>query len=350
MTPEDIPAIAALRRRSFRLTQSRSNDELERYFRRIFFDNPWYTPDLPSLLWENNGEILAFLGVLPRTFRLGDQRLSGAVTTQFMVAEEVRGGVIGSMLIRATMAGPQDILMADVANETAQRMWYNLGGSIARIYSLFWRRTVRPARAAALSLGDSLAESVVRQVARPILNATDNAVAAVRRNVYRAPAGSTKTITTAAIADNLHSFATDSLHADYSDQSLAWLMENVRQKWPQAGLHVRGAHNEAGELIGWFIYVVTSRGEARVLQLVARPSDRSLVLQHLLHDCRRAGAARVNGRIEPLMVDELIENRCKFEYGGRGVLVHAKSKSLLQHVLAGEATLSGLEGEWWLAF
>ena len=64
---EDLPAVADLRRRTFRFSRWDSAEALQAYLKTVFLENPWYDEELPSLVYEESpGKIAGFLGVVPR--------------------------------------------------------------------------------------------------------------------------------------------------------------------------------------------------------------------------------------------------------------------------------------------
>jgi hypothetical protein len=68
-----------------------------------------------------------------------------AVGTQFMVEPNSRGSV-GIRLLKKCFSGPQDLFIADEANDYSRQIWEGLGGATALLYSLRWTRILRPGR------------------------------------------------------------------------------------------------------------------------------------------------------------------------------------------------------------
>jgi hypothetical protein len=46
----------------------------------------------------------------------------------------------------------------------------------------------------------------------------------------------------------------------------------------------------------------------------------------------------------------LSQQNCSFRYVGNGVLVHSRTPELIASILAGDAALTRLDGEWWMRF
>src|SRR5258708_7922095 len=100
---------------------------LSKHFQKIFFDNPWHDPELPSFVYQDSGTVLGLLGVMSRPMLMKDRKVRAAVTHHFMVEESNRTSLAGVMLVRRMFQGPQDLSLTDGANDTTRRIWEALG-------------------------------------------------------------------------------------------------------------------------------------------------------------------------------------------------------------------------------
>src|SRR5438093_7865384 len=144
---KDIPQVADLHRRVFP-TGDHLSCRMERsytsYFREIFLNNPWYDEDLPSLVYQDSdGAIVGFLGVMPRWMSVRGRPIQAAISSQFIVEPDRRSTLAAVQLTKAFLSGPQDLSIADEANDSSRRLWHRAGGVTARLYSLYWRRLLR---------------------------------------------------------------------------------------------------------------------------------------------------------------------------------------------------------------
>src|SRR5206468_12935959 len=57
-----------------------------------------------------------------------------------------RQGLTMLQLVKAALSGPQDLFLADGANDQARRVWQTIGGTVPLLYNLHWTRPLRPAR------------------------------------------------------------------------------------------------------------------------------------------------------------------------------------------------------------
>ena len=346
---EDIPEVAALRQQVFRFSERERTERLVSYLEHIFYAHPWAQDDLPSLVYEDErGRVAGFLGVIPRPLLFQGAPIRAAVATQLMVAPESRG-LVGRRLIRAFLAGPQDLSLSDTANDAARLLWESLGGSVSVTHSLSWTRALRPCRhyASRASSGGP-ARRAAWLAARPVLAVAD---ALATRLVQRAPPGSTEPMDAAVMAATLPRLVGPrALRPVYEDGSLGWLLEQAADKRQFGELRQRLVRGPGGEVAGWFLYYRDGGGVGQVLQVAAARSGLALVLRHLFYDAWRGGLTAVAGRLEPAWAAELGAQRCRFERTGPWVLIHARRTEILHAIVCGDAFVSRLEGEWWLSF
>jgi predicted N-acetyltransferase YhbS len=350
-THEDIPAVVALRERLFRLSGWTTTEQRQAYFREVFFENPWACPEISSLVAERDHEVVGFLGLVPRMFRLGGTSLRAAVATQFMVAPESRKGGLAVHLLRTALSGAQDFCITDVANPAAIRVWMRAGGQVAPAYALHWSRALRPAGNAAMSLGQSAAARAVRFAAEPMLDAVD-AVGARLGKAPRVPdSGRIEPLSLQILGEHVGSVAgPDSLHAEFDPASFQWVLTQFERKTPEAALHgaiVRGADDI---VLGWFIYMLHANRSAQVLQLVSRPDAAQQTVDHLLRHAWSARAIRITGRNQMRAQHSLTRVACTFKEAGPPLCIHSRDNTVCKHVIDGQAVLTGLEGEWWMNF
>lgn len=356
LTPQDIPAVAALRGRVFRQAR-RSGAELEAYLRLVFFHNPWMDDELAPLVAEENGAVAGFIGIVPRPLTRDGQAIRGAVATQMMVAPEHRG-IAGLRLVQAAFAGAQDVLYADVVNPAARSVWELAGGSTAPLAGFQWVRPLRPARHAAAGLGQGALVRGTRFLAGPLFRVADTV--ATPRALRDAP--------------TLHKGAGGDLHAEPMDglgalgavlprtagrgaiipvhapDALAWLLERARERWPEERVQAVLVRGAGGDPLGGFVYLDGGAGTAQVLHLFALPAGRGDVLRQLFRHAWRSGAAAVRGRAEAPWLEAVAAAGCQWERLGEGMIVHARRPELLAAFLRGDAVLGGLDGEWWMDF
>src|SRR5439155_8853483 len=138
------------------------------YFTDIFLSHPWYDAALPSLVYEHDdGRVLGFLGVVPRRMWLGDRPVRAAVGSQFIVEPSRRSTLAAVKLLKAFLSGPQDLPIADEANDVSRKLWERLGGAAALLYSMYWLRPLRPSRFVMHRLGRRGVSTAVARASTP---------------------------------------------------------------------------------------------------------------------------------------------------------------------------------------
>jgi len=353
-TEDDIPAAAALFGRVYPKQRWTSQAACEAYFREILFNNPWRELDLPSWVAEEDDRITGFLGVMPRRMLFRGQPIRVAVGCQFMVDPDGRNGLTALQLARAALSGPQDLFIADGANELSRQMWTGLGGTAPLLYNLHWTRPLRPARYALSLLEERRAlPTAVTQLTRPLCALAD--ALAVRLHPSRLDREEVDlaedALDAAAMLAHLPDVADgNALQPQYDARSLAWLLEQTSLKSRHGKLRARAVLERGRRLIGWYLYYLRSGGVSEVVQIAARNGSFDRVLQGLLADAWRQGAAAVRGRLDPRHVQELSDRHCWFRREGTWTLVHSRHADLAAAIHKGNAFLSRLEGEWWLRF
>jgi hypothetical protein len=350
---DDVPAAAALFARVYPEHRWSSQAACESYFREIVFNNPWYDPQLPSWVAEEDGRISGFYAVMPRRMSLRGRPMRVAVGCQFMVDPHKRDSLTALQLAKAFISGPQDLTLADGANDPSRRMWMGIGGTASLLYSLHWTRPLRPARYV-LSLLDERGTlpPALTFAARPLAALADALTARLRPNRFLrkqtelAEDALDPATMLAHLPDVLRGSA---LQPVYDARSLAWLLEQTARKTHHGRLRAR-AVRDGKRLLGWYLYYVQAGGVSEVVQIAARADSFDHVLLRLLTDAWRHGAAAVRGRLDPRYAQELSHRHCWFRREGSWTLVHSRHADVMAAIQQGDAFLSRLEGEWWLRF
>ncbi|HYK11350.1 MAG TPA: GNAT family N-acetyltransferase [Gemmatimonadales bacterium] len=329
---DDIPALVALRRRAFSHSQ-RPDDEMGTYFQRVFLENPWRDDSLPSLVYVNGDERpVGFLGVVPRPASFQGHSIRIAVSTQFMVDPDHRG-VAGLHLMKEFLAGRQDLSLADLANDSSQRLWEKLGGRTARIPSLQW------------TLDFMRVPRLVRGPVRLVLR--------VLWPRWRAPRGVRRgPLTPKLMTQQLPQLLSGvSLRPEYDTRSTQWIFDQLVAKRGLGEFRSAALWDDAGvEVLGWYVYYADAEGVGRVVHFVARQGSRDLVLQELFARGWREGLAAITGRLETGLLRHAgkVGLTCRRE--GPWMLVQSSRPEILEAVDRGDVFLSSLEGEGLLSF
>lgn len=348
LAERDIPEVVDLFGRVHPQSGWASPGACAGYFQEIFFGNPWRDAALPSWVARESGRIVGFVGVVPRPMQYRGRPLRAAVLTQLMVEPgEKRNGLAAAQLLRAALAGPQDLTLSDGANETSRRMWQACGGSTLTLYGLHWQRLIRPA-SCALGMLAGVAGRAAAMVAAPMAIAAD-AYMSRRMGLGRKSPLIEQSLTGTSLANALEIFASGyALRPRYEPATLEWLLAQARAKRRHGELQAQMLRN-GGRIAGWFLYYLSS-GTSRVLQLGARPGSEEMVLAHLFQHAWRSGARAIEGRMEPRFARAVSRQHCFFLVPSVYCVAHARDSQLLGALGSGDAFFTRLEGEWWMRF
>jgi hypothetical protein len=354
----DIPQVADMfQRLMLSDTPSRRmlpSSELQGYFEKIFFHNPWCDDDLPSLIYQgSDGNISGFLGVVPRRMTFRGRPIRVALSFHFMVEPESRSSLAGVHILRAFFSGPQDLSLTDGAGRLGRRVWEGVGGVAVPLYSLQWTRILRPSQHAIDLLGKRKAFSPFVGALTPFSHLADAAAAKMLpRHFPQADSQHLEEVLDPhTMLEYLPQFSkSEALQPVYDDYSLQWLLNQADQMKSYGALKKVLVRDKKLEVIGWYMYYLNHGGTSTVLQLVAKKGLVNDILDHLFDHARRHGATSLYGRIEPRYMQEMSDKHCYFNCEGGWTMVHSNDKDLLHAIQRGDSFLTSLEGEWCLVF
>jgi hypothetical protein len=355
LTGDDIPAVAALFYRvhlANEATISKSSlAAISAEFEEIFLRNPWLDKNLPSLVCEDgNGAILGFIGVTPRKMNIKGRPVIAAVSAHLMLEPGRRTELAGMRLLQRFLSGPQELSIADFANDIGRKVWNGLGGKTSPIHSLQWVKLLRPG-AFALSSAEGKFRSLRRlsPITRPLGQFSDALLARMAPDRFHFSttdliAKELDDETLLALISRFGAFY--SLRPEYDLLSLSWLIRRAERITRRGELRKIALRDASGAIAGWYLYYLNSGGSSEVLQLCARAASAGAVLDHLFHHAWSNGSALISGRLEPQLLPALSSRRCHLNCGPPWVMFHARDPEIAQTVERGDVFLSKLDGEW----
>ena len=349
--PDDLEAVVELRRRVYRHSERRSVAALRGYTEKMFGHPGVLGRGLDSYVYESEtGEVVGFQGVIERAMGFHDEPIRVAIGTQLMVAPEHRG-FAGRALVRALLAGPQDLTLSDVANDTARRLWESLGAECAVAPSHSWTRTIRPCRHWANEVvqgGAGLGTRAALLALRPVLALGDRAFI---RRAARLLGATVETFDAVTLADaSARMFEDVAIAPRYTAEAIGWLLTQLHEKRQFGELDGGIVRLGDGDVVGWFLYYRNGGGECQVIQLAARPRMQGLVLDLLTEHAAARGGVALTGRVEPALVHDLALRRTTLRHEGAWILFHSRRPEIAEAFRCGDAYFSRLDGEWWMSF
>jgi hypothetical protein len=331
-------------------------ERLVGFFERTLFDNPWADAEIPSLVYEESGEILGFLGSNVRRMRFDGRTIRMACSAHQLTHPRVRNKAPGALLLRRYLSGPQDLTITDGANETVRRMWEGSGGRTVHVSCLTFLRVLRPfGLATHRLLSRRMAPAAERAVA-PVAQLLDLAAARLLDRGRANNGTESEQLTPSAMLEQLPEMAEGlRLVPDYDVEYLTWLFaelgrvghERVFLNRVARGPLVAELVTRDRKVIGWYVTQLRPGGLCRVLQLAAQRRSTGAVLDRLARRADELGATGIYGRLEPRLVGPLSERRTLLHFSRGWLLAHARHEEVVDSILRGEALLTRLDGEWW---
>ncbi|WP_117195231.1 hypothetical protein [Rhizobium terrae] len=344
----DIEAVARLFQKTFRKS-GKPSPSLSAYLEEAFFDHPWNEPDLCSKVFaESDGKVSGFVGVLPARLEIGDRSLRAAFAGSLMVENAKENPLAGARLVRAFLAGPQDISLTETANATAIGMWQKAGHPLDPGYSMNWLKVLRPA-----STGVQLLERRIglARLIRPFGRIADRAISFGRRTPFTAIANgrvSFRDVTPDAFGEALLVLKdTFALRPRWDPSSIRWFLGQAEQKRNFGYPEWRIGYSSDGRPLAAYAYFASPGSIGWLLQAIAAPARLDDLVDDLFAHAYGYGCAALRGAAHPWLTPALML---------RGALFHSRSfyvaaardKTLLEPIKSGQALVSGLAGEGWM--
>lgn len=350
LTSDDLPRLTELHSRGEDITpdqQRRSQLAFEQLFPLLYEENPWQQNRFPSLVAEDrSGSLTGVLGVMNRPFEFRGRDITAAVSAELFVDPSARSSLAGIQLLKKFLGGPQDISLADVANNSTRQIWTRLGGRSISTYGLNWMAVLSPCRFG-LALGTGRSPQL--RLTAPLARLADFVTrrffpSEIESNVAQLQ---TEPLTPQNYARLLPELtAAHTLRPTIDEAGAEWL-------WNRLNFISRGAGpsrqtlvlSRSGDPLGWYIYQWKPGRVARVSQLVAQPDAQAEVFGHLLRTLQQSNIPGAIGRLQPEFLEVLSDAGCLFRRRSRRVLVHSRDPELLDAFESNKAYLSLLDGE-----
>jgi hypothetical protein len=352
----DIPALAGMFQRVFRDPKVPASESLVSYLKHFYLDAPGQDLGISSLVHLNgSGEMTGFVGAtgLPMTFE--GRTLRAAICGSLMVEKREADPLAGARLLKAFLAGPQDVSFSETASEVSASMWMTLRGVALPQYSLDWLRIIRPA-GFFVELGKSRigAAGVLRPLARKADDVLRRRMATEDLRWSGVPSswngqGSFKTreISAETFAELfVRLTARFRIRPDFPDEQLAHVLKEADYARTEGEAVFGKVEARTGATVGAFVYHGDAGRIARVLQILALPSQERQVIDCLIGHAADRGAVALRGRTQPALLEAMLGRRISFTHLASSV-IHARDPEILRAFHNGDGFFNGLAGEHW---
>jgi GNAT superfamily N-acetyltransferase len=328
-----------------------------RWFSEALFRDPMATAHdavRPLVHEDERGVIDGFLAVSARRMRIGSKTYLAALSSQFVVDPAARSRLVGFELLRRFLTGPQDLSIADEANEPSARLWRSLGGVSSDLYGTAWFRPLRPCSLMAEIVARRRpALRPARTIASPALRALD--AMTIRLPGPQRPAADSELrvepLTAESYVEHAPRFiARNDLVPDHDIDSVRWALSRAKGPGRGAPLESSLIRGQDGEPLGLYVATLPAGGIAEVVHAAAIERARRPVIRHLIHRAFEAGALSIGGRVHPPLMRAISQSFGILHARGSHMLLHARRPELLAAFDRGVATFSRLEGEWCIRF
>lgn len=377
LDPSDLTALGALHRASFG-TGGRPDETIDdlylQTFPTLFEPTPPGGPDVRSLVYEQDGRIIGLLGVAVRALRFERLPVWAAVTSQLCVDPEAGNALAGVQLVRTVFDGPQDLTFADRSNPAGRLVLVGAGGSSIPGHGLRFARLLRPTTAALGALRRRRSRAAPSSLpafgslAGRGRSTTPNRSAVLDRLTPRidrwwpGPIGRRLdlppppvnllglNLTADEVADRAETILRPfRLRPRLDDQEfVTWRWDRLERARPGGDREMVGLCNRKGKLVGWYILHQPHPELVELVELAAQPGHRPAALLHAFHRAANRGAASIHGDVTPHLQTGLADLGAVFHGTNANFTAHSRRPELIDALQAGEAFLSGLDGEYLL--
>ncbi len=324
--------------------------EVPVWLRRTLFDDPWADPEIPTLVHaEDSGEISAFIVSHVRRMRFDDRTIRLAAGGPLIVHPDARNRALGPRLWRRYLDGPQELTITDGASDEMRQIFELMGGQMMHPSSMAWARVFAPFSFMANRLLHFHPRA--KAASTRLWGGLDRATAASIR-YFNSPEGTATTsepLTPDLMLEHLPTVTRSlRLFPDYDEPYLNWLFAELHHNRTWGTPVQRLVRDRAGRLLGWYMYFLLPAEGCQVVHVAAAGRHAGDVLDSLFADATARGGAAAQGRVEPALLASLAHRGALFRYSPRS-LVHSSSPELLAVLTGGQALLTRLEGDWWMA-
>ena len=350
---QDIDRVAALYQSTFSGSGRPASPILSRSLKAFYLDGPGADRDIPSLVHvDGDGGVSGFVGVNTVPMVFAGRPMKVAFAGALMVGQPRRDPLAGARLLKAFLAGPQQLSISETANKTSLDMSKALKGVAFPTYSLEWMRAFTPA---AFACDMVLRHSRLRRAVLPIARGLDTLArrTSFGSSLAMGQSGSNRAaLSTHPVDAEGFAEAVEALTAHYPMRPcwsagdlrhvVAEAMDKPAYGQPVALIATKGG----GAMAGAFLYHLRPGGVGRVFQLMALPGRESDAVDCLFADAAARGAAGLRGRTQPALLNGLLGKKPMFA-NASSTVVFSGDEDILDAFRTGRAFVNGIAGESW---
>jgi RimJ/RimL family protein N-acetyltransferase len=353
----DIPRVVELYWRLMRRSEGVPPPELPPLFHQLYFENPWVDPAYPSLVYEGkNGEVVGFLGIIPRKMSIGGRPFRVGYGGNFIVDPGARATLAAQRLLGTYLGGKYDLWQTDSANDISRTLLERLGFRTIPALNLHWVRPLRPAQYASYAVSraiDSAPINGLRLIAKPFCVVSDLVATKLSTSPFRPVKprlrGSELDVETLqrCLVDFRNGY---SIWAEYDIHDLRWLLTFMSRATARGQLRKIVLYDDKDNIVGWYIYYVKSGAVGEVVQVGGSKNSTKDVLDHLFRDAFDQGMIGLHGIVDRERLTDFSDKGCLFTCRGGWNVVFSRNAEILDALERGDSFVTRLDGEWCLDF
>jgi hypothetical protein len=348
--PGDLVSVADHYERVFRHGSGPASPALVDAMRGLFLQSPTWAADIPPLVIETADGIEGFQGIQVRDFVFDGKPGRYASFGPLFVTPALRARAAGMALMKAALAGRQDLSISDGASDQARWLWERAGGRMATAQSMTWVIPLAPIGYGTLAMSarhDGWRSKLMRAL-RPLAGVADQLIAA--RWLRALPKRALQAPETRPLTIDAWCAIGDRVGADYrfrvvtSAPVAQWIMHQLLHFTCRGELIAREVR-KGGRSLGSYIGYASPQGIFTLMQLQARVADMPAVLAALVGEALGRHWVAVTGRLEGALPGALGDYRALYHRGTQ-VLLHGSDREMLNSVASLDALVSRTDGEW----
>ena len=347
MKTDDIPAIRTLFQQVFRPHSKSRHETFDPYFRKFFFENPYYDPAIGSVVHENeHGEIDSAISVLPIPYRVNGQSIMGRLLCAFMMKPEMSPR--GAAELTLTLRPSEKILnFTDSAAPVSLKHSEAIGGITLGTHGLGWTRVFR----AASYVANYVAER------RPVLGGwATSSVGRILNPLFPIPAIKKTAKSRADVREIAQEEAISLVpgylqsylaHPAWTESDINWLFRMASDNHAAGALRFCAIKDRTGSPGGFFCYYTRPNGIAEVLNIITKAGMEKHAVDAMLIHLQDEGHIAAQGRVDPRYLNALSQQSIMFFRLKANVCVATANVEMLNAIQRGDIFIGGLAGESW---
>lgn len=353
---EDIPQVVELHWRHMRQDNGPVPPGVESAFRELYFTNPWIESSFPPLVYENSkGKIVGFMGVTVRKMSIRGNPISVSFGGNLIVHPDARSGLATPRLIGAFLAGKQDLLLTDSANEKSRKILERLGCLTVPALNIHWVRPLRPGQFATSIIARAtgpLVSATVKPLIKPFGSLADLMAAKFYPRLFGriSPRLKGEDLDVETLLHCMSEFRKGySLWPEYDLASLRWLLSFMeRTRSARGDLRKVVVRDDDQKIVGWYIYYVKPGAVGDVVQIGGDQKSTKDILDHLFWDALEHGVIGLHGVADSRRTPDFSDKGCFFTCRGGWTVARSRNQEILKSLNCGDVFLTRLDGEWCL--